>query len=371
MLKEKTYSDIKNSLTKDYEFFNKIMGYENIYNSEYKKLNQMFKGLTKKTTYIKRWSYKEQKEIKEPFPANYTSIETNSFYGHYLSKDDLSNLDKDFPNIKNDYKLLLERKGKVKLGKRPNNECDDYKKQYQEKLYKKAQLEDKAKCGICDMFWEQVDMNGRKNILADHGFHLGWGGRNGVCFGARYLSWERSPESKVAYIEKVLNPILKQLPKEKPTGVDLDKVIQQANNYNNLKAEIHNTPKDIQIKYSDFLSDYRMKSMISYGKSVRPFVLGDEHITCFEKYLEIKAIPEVLKLHELKEKVTKPSIRFSGMQVSMTLPTNKDDITLELLTRIWSDYKDQIEAEKLKFQTAIKNWKLELTPREKMNRERA
>ena len=322
MLQEKTYSDIKNSLTEDYEFFNKIMGYENIYNSEYKKLNQMFKGLTKKTTYIKRWSYKEQKEIKEPFPANYTSIETNSFYGHYLSKDDLSNLDKDFPNIKNDYKLLLERKGKVKLGKRPNNECDDYKKQYQEKLYKKAQLEDKAKCGICDMFWEQVDMNGRKNILADHGFHLGWGGRNGVCFGARYLSWERSPESKVAYIEKVLNPILKQLPKEKPTGVDLDKVIQQANNYNNLKAEIHNTPKDIQIKYSDFLSDYRMKSMISYGKSVRPFVLGDEHITCFEKYLEIKAIPEVLKLHELKEKVTKPSIRFSGMQVSMTLPTN-------------------------------------------------
>jgi DnaJ-domain-containing protein 1 len=371
MLQEKTYSDIKNSLTVDYKFFNKVMGYENIYNSEYKKLNQMFKGLTKKTTYIKRWSYKEEKEIKEPFPANYTSIETNSFYGHYLSNDNLNNLAKDFPNIKKDYDLLKTKKDKVKLGKRPNNECDDYKKQYQEKLYKQAQLEDKAQCGICNKFWEQVDMNGRKNILADHGFHLGWGQRNGVCFGARYLSWERSPESKVAYIEKVLNPILKQLPKEKPTGVDLDKVIQQANNYNNLKAEIHNTPKDIQIKYNDLLSDYRYKSMIAYGKSPRPFSIGDEYITSPEKYIEVKATPEVLKLHELKEKITKPSIKFSGMQVAITLPTNKDDITLELLTRIWSDYKDQVEAEKLKFETAIKNWKLQLTPREKMNKDKA
>ena len=59
------------------------------------------------------------------------------------------------------------------------------------------------------------------------------------------------------------------------------------------------------------------------------------------------------------------------MQVAMTLPTNKDDITLELLTRIWSDHKDQVEAEKLKFETAIKNWKLQLTPREKMNKGKA
>jgi hypothetical protein len=59
------------------------------------------------------------------------------------------------------------------------------------------------------------------------------------------------------------------------------------------------------------------------------------------------------------------------MQNKVILPTSKDDISLELLTRIWSDHKDRIEADKLEFQTAIKNWKLQLTPREKMNKGRA
>ena len=29
---------------------------------------------------------------------------------------------------------------------------------------RKAQLEDKATCGICHDYWEQVDMNGQKNL---------------------------------------------------------------------------------------------------------------------------------------------------------------------------------------------------------------
>jgi hypothetical protein len=375
MLQEKTYSDIKKSLEKDYVYFNRIISSPNIYNSEYKILNSLFKGLTKKITYIKReeWDKKQDKIIsfKSEFRPYYTTIKGDDFYGHSLSKEVLDNLSKDFPNIKKDYDLLKARKDKVKLGKRPNNECDEYKAKYQEKLYKQAQVEDKALCGICNKYWEQVDMNGRENILADHGFILGWGQRNGVCFGARYLSWERSPESKVAYIEKVLNPTLKQLSKQKPTGVDLDKAIQQANNYHKLVDEYIDIPNDIKTKLSDLASMYRRKSMLSYGKSARLFVEGNTHITSLEKLIEVKATSEEKKAFELKQKIIKPSIIFSGMRVAMTLPINKDDITLELLTRIWSDHKDQVEAEKLEFETAIKNWKLQLTPREKMNKDKA
>ena len=258
-------------------------------------------------------------------------------------------------------------KSNIKSGKRPKEDTLEY----QEKLYKEAQLEDKAKCGICNMYWEQVNMNGKENILADHGFTLQWGGRSGVCFGARYLGWERSPESKVAYVEKVLNPILKQLSKQKPTGVDLDKVIQQVNNYNKSVNEYEQISNDIKISLASLISMYRRKSMLAYGKSARLFVEGDTHITSLEKLIEVKATSEVKKAFELKQKIIKPSIKFSGMQVAMTLPTNKDDITLELLTRIWSDHKDRIEADKLEFQTAIKNWKLQPTPREKINKGRA
>ena len=375
MLQEKTYSDIKKSLEKDYVYFNRIISSPNIYNSEYKILNSLFKGLTKKITYIKReeWDKKQDKIIsfKSEFRPYYTTIKGDDFYGHSLSKEVLDNLSKDFPNIKKDYDLLKARKDKVKLGKRPNNECDEYKAKYQEKLYKQAQVEDKALCGICNKYWEQVDMNGRENILADHGFILGWGQRNGVCFGARYLSWERSPESKVAYIEKVLNPTLKQLSKQKATDVDLDKAIQQANNYHKLVDEYIDIPNDIKTKLSDLASMYRRKSMLSYGKSARLFVEGNTHITSLEKLIEVKATSEEKKAFELKQKIIKPSIIFSGMRVAMTLPINKDDITLELLTRIWSDHKDQVEAEKLEFETAIKNWKLQLTPREKMNKDKA
>ena len=41
---------------------------------------------------------------------------------------------------------------------------------------------------------------------------------------------------------------------------------------------------------------------------------------------------------------------------------------LELLVKIWSDYKDRIQADIDRFQTAIKNWKLQPTPRERLGK---
>jgi len=381
MLQEKTYSDIKKSLEKDYVYFNRIISYPNIYNSEYKILNSLFKGLTKKITYIKReeWDKKQDKIIsfKSEFRPYYTTIKGDDFYGHSLSKEVLDNLSKDFPNIKKDYDLLKARKDKVKLGKRPNNECDEYKAKYQEKLYKQAQEEDKALCGICNKYWEQVDMAGEgqkfglsKNVLADHGFYLTYGGRNGVCFGARFHSWEKSPKVKIEYVKQVLNVILKELSKQKPTVVDLDNAIQQANNYNNAVVEFRNISQDTKEKYNNLHWSFRRKSKSAYGAS-QPFYEDKELIYTFKDYLNVKGTPELLNVYKVQSKIVKPSIKFEGMRIAMPLPTNKDDITLELLTRIWSDHKDQVEAEKLKFETAIKNWKLQLTPREKMNKGRA
>ena len=381
MLQEKTYSDIKKSLEKDYVYFNRIISSPNIYNSEYKNLNSLFKGLTKKITYIKDFKYNKETEkyedVKREYRPYYTTIKGDNFYCHSLSKEDLDNLAKDFPNIKKDYDLLKARKDKVKLGKRPNNECDEYKAKYQEKLYKQAQVEDKALCGICNKYWEQVDMAGEgqkfglsKNVLADHGFYLTYGGRNGVCFGARFHSWEKSPKVKIEYVKQVLNVILKELSKQKPTVVDLDNAIQQANNYNNAVVEFRNISQDIKEKYNDAHWSFKKKNNSAYGAS-RCFYEGKKLIQTFEEYLNITATPELLNVYKVQSKIVKPSIKFEGMRIAMPLPTNKDDITLELLTRIWSDQKDQVEAEKLKFETAIKNWKLQLTPREKMNKERA
>ena len=104
-------------------------------------------------------------------------------------------------------------------------------------------------------------------------------------------------------LEKVLNPILKQLSKQKPTGVDLDKVIQQVNNYNKSVNEYEQISNDIKISLASLISMYRRNSMLAYGKSARLFVEGDTHITSLEKLIEVKATSEVKKAFELKQKI--------------------------------------------------------------------
>ena len=41
-------------------------------------------------------------------------------------------------------------------------------------------------------------------------------------------------------------------------------------------------------------------------------------------------------------------------------------INLEFLTKIWSAWKTHLENEIAEFETAIKNWKLQPTPRERL-----
>ena len=49
-----------------------------------------------------------------------------------------------------------------------------------------------------------------------------------------------------------------------------------------------------------------------------------------------------------------------------TDPSKAEEVTLEYLTKFWSDYKTRLENEIATFETAIKNWKLQPTPRERL-----
>ena len=338
-----------------YKLLKKCQKENKIYNGELKRLKSFYYGFAK-------GSFAYDTDVYGSYYSN-----TIPLLKKYETKtwESIAN--------KNYKKLKTWDKSTIKSGKRPKEDTVEYK----EKLYKQAQEEDKALCGICHKYWEQVDMSGTgqkfglsKNVLADHGFTLAYGGRNGVCFGARFHSWEKSPKVKIEYVKQVLNVILKGLSKQKPTVVDLDDAIQQANNYNNAVVEFSNISQDIKQKYNDLHWSFRRKSNSAYGAS-RPFFEDKKVIGSFIDYLNVKGTPELLDVYKVKSEIVKPSIIFEGMRIAMTLPTNKDDITLELLTRIWSDHKDQVEAEKLKFETAIKNWKLQLTPREKMNKGKA
>lgn len=252
MEQNKTYQDLKNSLKKDYEFFHKIMGYENIYNSEYKSLNKVFKGLTKKTTYIKDFKYNKETEkyenFKREYPPYYTAITGGNFYGDYLTKDDLANLDKDFPNIKKDYELLKARKPKVKLGKRPVNETEEHK----QKMLQRALESDLGKCGYCERYIEIEN-----NVIYEHGFRkLGY--RAGVCAGANMLPYERSPEAKELLVKHLLNQldiIVKQAPTQATVNYynsDVFKYTDQksCDDYNNAFARYSN-----QVKIGDWISN--------------------------------------------------------------------------------------------------------------------
>ena len=225
-MKKYNYKELKDLITTDYLTFNHIIESKHIFNQEFIKFRKFFKGLTKKITYVKDTEYNRELEKYVPIKRQvnpYFSSGTTEMYRPLTSEffDDLDIVDiqKDFPNLKADYDLLLSLKSNVRSGRRPK----DLEKDYEAERLRKAQEEDKATCGICHQYWELVDMNGQKNIIADHGFTISkfGNGRNGVCFGARFESWEKSPKVKIEYVEQILKPILEKVKKEEPSEATL------------------------------------------------------------------------------------------------------------------------------------------------------
>jgi len=325
-----TYSELKDLINEELVNYNFIIESKHIFNSEFNKYRKFFKGLLKKTTKTKNPYYSNNlpKHIKEnsiwntKFVYHYPTFNTyedSKGIGKYitLTKEyvvdlDMTQLYKDFPNLKKDQVLLLSLKEKVRSGRRPKN----LEKDYEAERLKKAQEEDKATCGICKQYWELVDIQDRKNIIHDHGFTIRPGFRAGVCFGARYECWEKSPESKKEYVKVILRPALAKVIKQKPTLETVKKV------------------NDLIVERSNKFKAYYKLSNEEYKKTERP---------------------------------EKPEYRLTGQQIGVTLPLNKE-INLEFLTKIWSAWKTHLENEIAEFETAIKNWKLQPTPRERLGK---
>ena len=322
-MRKYNYKELKDLITTDYLTFNHIIESKHIFNQEFIKFRKFFKGLTKKITYVKDTEYNRELEKYVPIKRQvnpYFSSGTTEYYFTLTTENvvdlNIADIQKDFPNLKKDYDLLLSLKSNVRSGRRPK----DLEKDYEAERLRKAQEEDKATCGICHQYWELVDMNGQKNIIADHGFTISkfGNGRNGVCFGARFHSWEKSPESKIQYVKRILKPTLDKVINDKPTIDTVNNLIAQVNVY--------------RLEYDAYYK-------LSYE---------DRRKT---------------------EKPIAPEYILAGQQIGYSL-TKIRNINLSLITEVWFEYKSRLIEEINIFETAIKNWTLQPTPREQLTKKK-
>jgi len=317
-----TYSELKERIQKDYETFNFIIESKHIFNQEFIGFRKFFKNLLKKESKKKNEWFDEFKPVTENnfkfhilHPYFESVITEYRIYFHKEVVPDLSmaQLHKDFPNLKADYDLLLSLKDKVRSGKRPK----DLEKDYEAERLRKAALEDKATCGICHGYWELVDMDGKQNIIADHGFNIAFGYRSGTCFGARFKSWEKSPESKIEYVKVILKPTLKEVLDSYPSSATVDALIKMVERYKVNMDNYYKLPRDVR---------YDTKPPKS---------------------------PEYL---------------LPGQQIGYSLSKVRN-INLSLITEVWHDYKSRLENEIARFEKQIAEWVLKPTPKERMNNE--
>ena len=322
-MRKYNYKELKDLINTDYLTFNHIIESKHIFNQEFIKFRKFFKGLTKKITYVKDTEYNRELEKYVPIKRQvnpYFSSGTTEYYFTLTTENvvdlDIAEIQKDFPNLKADYDLLLSLKSNVRSGRRPK----DLEKDYEAERLRKAQEEDKATCGICHNYWELVDMNGQKNIIADHGFTISkyGNGRNGVCFGARFHSWEKSPESKIQYVKRILKPTLEKVIKEKPS-----------------EATVTALTKSVE-RFKVALDGYYKLSFDQRRNVERPM---------------------------------EPEYILSGQQIGYTL-TKVRNINLSLITEVWFQYKSRLIEEINIFETAIKNWTLQPTPREQLTKKK-
>mgnify|MGYP003115754609 FL=1 len=333
-MRDKTYKqeEILEFIREALEEFNFIIESKYITKSEFTKFNKFFKNILRLS-----------KKKKNPYHYE-GSINSDEFYWTYptfhtyedskcigkiitLNIENVPNLNlkeiyKEFPLLIENHELLISLKPNIKLGRRPK----DLEKDYEAERLRKAQEEDKATCGICGDYWELVDMMGEgqkfglsKNVIADHGFTISryGNGRNGVCFGARFESWEKSPKVKIEYVEQILKPILEKVKKEEPSEATL-------------------------IALTKWVARFKVE-------------LEEYYKLSFNERRDV-------------EQPNRPEYVLSGQKVGLLLSTTRPT-TLNELVEYWNNYKASIENEIVRFQTSIKNWTLQPTPRERLKQQ--
>ena len=314
---EQIVSYIKEAL----EEFAYIVDSKYITKSEFTKFNKFFKNLLRQTKKKKNPYYYEgsfnnisNEKFVYVYPAFHT-YEDAKCTGKYITLNtenvpdlDLKAIYKQFPLLIENHELLISLKPNIKPGRRPK----DLEKDYEKERLEKAAKENKATCGICHNYWELVDMDNKKDIIADHGFTLGYGQRNNVCFGARFKSWEKSPESKIQYIKVILKPTLKEVLNSKPSQATVDALIKMIEQY---KVNMNN-----------------------YYKLSREDRNNTDHPIA-------------------------PEYKLPGQRIGYQL-ANIRNTNLSLITEVWFEYKSKLENQIKLFEKQIAEWVLKPTPKE-------
>jgi hypothetical protein len=303
------------------EEFTHIIDSKYITKSEFTKFNKFFKNLLRQTKKKKNPYYypsnPNSKEFEYTYPTFHT-YEDAKCIGRYITLKtenvpdlDLKAIYRQFPLLIENHELLISLKPNIKPGRRPK----DLEKDYEAERIRKAALENKATCGICHNYWELVDMDNKKDIIADHGFTLGYGQRNNVCFGARFKSWEKSPESKIQYVKVMLKPTLKEVLNSKPSQATVDALIKMVEQYEIADNFYWNLSREDRFN---------------------------------------------------KESPEAPEYLLPGQQIGYKLYKPKvKNVNLSLITEVWFEYKSRLENEIARFEKQIAEWVLKPTPKEK------
>ena len=202
-----------------------------------------------------------------------------------------------------------------------------------EKLLHKHANENRARCGACERWIERWDEGNWNGVIYDHGFEQA-GYRAGVCIGARYQPWEKSPEGKIAYI-KQLQDREAEIVKCKPDQARLDKLIKASDEYVVWNNELKKLKEDLW-------QDFRQSPWYPY------------------KNLDINFRRYLVEQGHEKFEVPKRNPQFFGVHVW-------NQTTLDELLDVWQRQLDMIREIISKEQSKVDNWEQQLTPREKIH----
>lgn len=202
-----------------------------------------------------------------------------------------------------------------------------------EKLLHKNANENRAKCGACERHIERWDEGNWNGVVYDHGFEQA-GYRAGVCIGARYQPWEKSPDGKIAYIKKLRDREAIILG-SKPNQAKLDKMIKASDEYVVWNNELKKLKEDLW-------QDFRRSPWYPY------------------KNLDINFRRYLVEQGHKKFEVPKRNPQFFGVHVW-------NQTTLDELLNVWQRQLDMIRNIISKEQSKVNNWQEQLTAREIIN----
>jgi len=202
-----------------------------------------------------------------------------------------------------------------------------------EKLLHKNANENRAKCGACERHIERWDEGSWNGVVYDHGFEQA-GYRAGVCIGARYQPWEKSPEGKIAYV-KQLQDREAEIVRCKPDQARLDKLIKASDEYVVWNDEFKKLKEDLW-------QHFKQSPWYSYKNldiNFRRYLVEQG----YEKFESPKRNPQFFGVHVWNE------------------------TTLDELLHVWQRELDTIRNIISKEQSKVDNWQEQLTAREIIN----